>query len=70
MDLARKRGVEVMERAIFPNELATFTEAFLTGSAAEITPIREIAGQPFKPGAMTEQLMHDFAAFTRRRNSA
>jgi branched-chain amino acid aminotransferase len=70
MDLARKRGVEVVERAIFPNELATFTEAFLTGSAAEITPIREIAGQPFKPGAITEQLMHDFAAFTRRRNSA
>ena len=41
---ARQRGVEVIERAIFPNELATFSEAFLTGSAAEITPIREIAG--------------------------
>jgi branched-chain amino acid aminotransferase len=70
MDLARKRGVEVVERAIFPNELASFSEAFLTGSAAEITPIREIAGLPFKPSAMSEQLMHDFAALTRRRNSA
>jgi branched-chain amino acid aminotransferase len=70
MDLARKRGVEVVERAIFPNELASFSEAFLTGSAAEITPIREIAGLPFKPSAMSEQLMHDFAALTRRKNSA
>ena len=58
--LAQKRGVEVVERAIFPNELATFSEAFLTGTAAEITPIREIAGLIYKPAALTEQLMHDF----------
>jgi branched-chain amino acid aminotransferase len=70
MELARRRGVEVAERAIFPNELATFSEAFLTGSAAEITPIREIAGLSYRPGAMTEQLMHDFAALTRRKNAA
>ena len=67
--LAQARGVEVQERAIFPNELATFTEAFLTGSAAEITPIREIAGLQFKPAAMTEQIMHDYAAVTRRKNA-
>ena len=67
--LAERRGIEVQERAIFPNELATFTEAFLTGSAAEITPIREIAGLQFKPAAMTEQLMHDFSALTRRKNA-
>jgi branched-chain amino acid aminotransferase len=53
--LAKKRGIEVVERAIFPNELATFTEAFLTGSAAEITPIREIAGLNFKPATMTRR---------------
>lgn len=69
IQLAQRRGVEVQERAIFPNELATFTEAFLTGSAAEITPIREIAGMGFKPAAMTEQLMHDFTALTRRKNA-
>ncbi len=68
--LARQRGVEVVERAIFPNELATFSEAFLTGSAAEITPVREIAGLSFKPGAMSEQLIHDFSALTRRKNAA
>jgi branched-chain amino acid aminotransferase len=67
---ARQRGVEVIERAIFPNELATFDECFLTGSAAEITPIREIAGMIFRPAAMCEQVMHDFAALTRRKNAA
>ena len=68
--LARQRGIEVVERAIWPNELATFSEAFLTGSAAEITPIREIAGMNFKPAAMCEQMIHDFSALTRRKNAA
>jgi branched-chain amino acid aminotransferase len=66
--LARQRGIEVVERAIWPNELAGFDEAFLTGSAAEITPIREIAGLSFKPAAMTEQMMHHFSALTRGKN--
>jgi branched-chain amino acid aminotransferase len=70
IELARRRGVEVVERAIFPNELATFSEAFLTGSAAEITPIREIAGLKFKPAALTEQCLSDFAALVRRKNAA
>ena len=69
IQLARKNGVEVQERAIFPNELPSFSECFLTGSAAEITPVREIAGLPFKPGPATEQLMHDFSALTRRTNA-
>ena len=67
--LAQQRGIEVQERAIWPNELTTFSEAFLTGSAAEITPIREIAGLSFKPGAVSEQLMTDFSALTRRNNA-
>lgn len=68
--LARQRGVEVVERAIWPNELPTFSECFLTGSAAEITPVREIAGLGFKPANVTEQMLHDFAALTRRNNAA
>ena len=68
--LARQRGMEVIERAVWPNELATFDEAFLTGSAAEITPIREIAGLAFRPAAVTEQLLDDFAALTRLKNAA
>ena len=37
--LAQKRGIHVVERAIMPSELAKAEEAFLTGSAAEVTPI-------------------------------
>jgi len=67
--LAKQRGVEVQERAIWPSELASFEEAFLTGSAAELTPIREIAGLSFKPAKLTEQLMQDFSGLTRRKNA-
>ncbi|MDX2236998.1 MAG: branched-chain amino acid aminotransferase [Hyphomonadaceae bacterium] len=70
IELARARGVTVIERAIWPNELATFSEAFLTGSAAEITPIAEIAGMTYKPAALTEQLIADFSALVRRKNAA
>jgi branched-chain amino acid aminotransferase len=55
--IARARGITVIERHIKPEELADFTECFLTGSAAEVTPVSEIGEYRFKPGALTEQLM-------------
>jgi branched-chain amino acid aminotransferase len=55
--IARARGLSVIERHIRPEELADFTECFLTGSAAEVTPVSEIGPYRFKPGALTEQLM-------------
>jgi branched-chain amino acid aminotransferase len=69
IQLMREAGVDVVERAIFPNELATFDEAFLTGSAAEITPIREIAGLSLKPGAMCERVIEGYSAVTRGRGA-
>lgn len=70
IELAKRRGIEVIERAIWPNELAGFQEVFLTGSAAEITPVSEIQGMYFKPGKVTEQLLADFGALVRRKNVA
>ncbi|MBL8551530.1 MAG: branched-chain amino acid aminotransferase [Hyphomonadaceae bacterium] len=67
--LAKQRKMEVQERAIWPTELGTFEECFLTGSAAEITPVAEIAGIKYKPGRVTEQLMADFSALVRRKNA-
>jgi branched-chain amino acid aminotransferase len=55
--IARARGLSVIERHIRPEELADFTECFLTGSAAEVTPVSEIGPYRFKPSALTEQLM-------------
>ena len=42
IELARKRGIKVIERAIMPDELAKTDEVFLTGTAAEVTPVGEI----------------------------
>ena len=60
--LARKRGIEVIERRIMPEEFDGFTECFITGSAAEVTPVCEIANWKFTPGRITEQLMADYTA--------
>lgn len=69
IERSRARGIQVVERAIWPNELASFEEVFLTGSAAEVTPVREIAGLSFKPGRFTEEVMTDYSAYVRRKNS-
>jgi len=65
MSLARERQIEVVERAILPSELAEFDECFLTGTAAEVTPVSEIADWRFTPGRMSLALMEDFARATR-----
>jgi branched-chain amino acid aminotransferase len=62
MDLARRRGIEVVERRILPDELTSFTECFITGTAAEVTAVSEIAQWKFKPGPITKQLMDDYSA--------
>jgi branched-chain amino acid aminotransferase len=60
--LAKKRGIEVSERRILPDELGSMSECFITGSAAEVTAVSEIADWRFTPGAITRQLMDDYTA--------
>lgn len=62
IELAGRRGIEVVERRIMPEELAGFSECFITGTAAEVTPVAEIAQWRFTPGAICEVLMKDYAA--------
>ena len=62
IQLARQRKIEVVERAIMPDELATFSECFITGSAAEITPVAEIGAHTFKPAQISEALVNDYSA--------
>jgi branched-chain amino acid aminotransferase len=59
--LAQARQIPVVERHIEPKELETFEECFITGSAAEVTPVSEIGPYRFKPGAISETLMNDYA---------
>lgn len=60
MELAKGKGMKVVERHIKPEELKNASEVFLTGSAAEVTPIGEIAGQQFQVGRVTETLMQAY----------
>ena len=62
MTLARRRGFEVIERRIMPDELTDFSECFITGTAAEVTAVSEIAEWKFSPGRIMQQLMDDYAA--------
>ncbi len=59
--IAKRRQIPVIERHIKPEELASFSECFLTGSAAEVTPVSEVGEYRFKPGALTETLMNAYA---------
>jgi len=61
-ELARRRNFEVIERRIMPEELSGFSECFITGSAAEVTAVAEIADWKFTPGRITQQLMDDYTA--------
>ena len=56
------KGFNLLERHILPNEINKYDEAFLTGTAAEITPIKSIDEITFKTGDKTKtyQLMYYF----------
>lgn len=62
IDLAKRRGIEVIERRIMPEELSAFSECFITGTAAEVTAVAQIAHWNFSPSAITKQLMDDYTA--------
>ncbi|MBA8880536.1 branched-chain amino acid aminotransferase [Phyllobacterium myrsinacearum] len=62
IDLAKRRGYEVVERVIMPEELEGFEQCFLTGTAAEVTPVSEIGPYRFTVGDIAINLMNDYAA--------
>lgn len=63
--LARDKGFEVIERHIMPEELTTFTECFIVGTAAEVTPVRQVGEYNFTPGNLSLSLMDDYAKMVR-----
>jgi branched-chain amino acid aminotransferase len=69
MDLARKRGIEVIERPIWPEELESFEQFFLTGSAAEVTPVASAGPWNFEVGELSMQLRKDYLDLVNRRIS-
>ena len=61
IDLAKKRGLEVIEKRISPEELETFEQCFVTGTAAEVTPVSQIGNDTFHVGEIIKTLMDDYS---------
>ncbi|CAN5278652.1 branched-chain amino acid aminotransferase [soil metagenome] len=70
IELAKKRGIQIVERAIMPEEMAGFEQCFLTGTAAEVTPVSEVGPYKFTPGQITKTLMEDFTALVQPKQHA
>lgn len=68
--LAQKRGYEVIERVIIPEELDGFEQCFLTGTAAEVTPVSEIGPHTFKVGEIAVNLVNDYMAEVQPKRAA
>ena len=65
IDLAKEAGIKVTEKHISYDELMEADEIFLTGTAAEVTPVGKIDDQTFKIGPVTKQMMTDYAKLVR-----
>src|SRR5215212_5300946 len=65
MDLARKLGVKVVERAIWPDELTRASEVFLTGTAVEVQAVSAIDRHEYPVGPVTAALQTEFAKLAR-----
>jgi branched-chain amino acid aminotransferase len=66
MGLAKARQIKVVERAIMPEELAQAQEVFVTGTAAEVTPVTQIGDHHFSVGPLSKQLAADFDKLVRQ----
>ena len=64
--LAESKGIEVVVRHIRPEELSGFSECFLTGTAAEVTPVSLVGEYTFTPGDISLGLMEDYGRLVRR----
>jgi branched-chain amino acid aminotransferase len=70
IELAKKQGLEVIERRIMPDELKSFNECFIVGSAAEVTPVAEIGPYNFKPGNISRTMMDAYTNAVRPKSKA
>ena len=68
--LAKEQGLEVIERRIMPEELPSFNECFIVGSAAEVTPVAEVGPYRFTPGNISRTLMDAYTNAVRPKSKA
>ncbi len=64
--MLQERGIEVHERHIMPDELESFEQCWLTGTAAEVTPVGEIGPWRFEVGELTKNIAESYETLVRR----
>jgi branched-chain amino acid aminotransferase len=65
LQMLHERGVTVHERHIMPDELESFEQCWLTGTAAEVTPVGQIGDYRFDVGALTRDIAHGYEDLVR-----
>ncbi len=63
--MLEERGIKVHVRHIMPEELASFEQCWLTGSAAEVTPVGQIGEHKFEVGTLTREISEAYEALVR-----
>ena len=70
IDIAKSKNIKVIERKITPDELKNFTGCFLTGTAAEVTPVSQIANYTFKVCKTIIELSDSYQLIVRKKKAA
>ena len=70
IEIAKSKGIKVVERKIKPDEMINFTGCFLTGTAAEVTPVSKIDQYSFTVCNVIKDLSESYQAFVRKKNAA
>ena len=63
--MLKERGVTVHQRHIMPDEMESMEQCWLTGTAAEVTPVGEIGPYRFDVGALTRDIAQDYEKLVR-----
>ena len=70
IEIAKSKGVKIIERKIKPDEMSKFVGCFLTGTAAEITPVSQIDKYNFKVCELIKSLSESYQLFVRKKAAA
>ena len=69
IDIAKSKGIKIIERKFKPNEMSNFVSCFLTGTAAEVTPVSQIDKYKFKVCNVIKDLSESYQTLVRKKNS-
>ena len=66
IEMLKEKGICVIERHIMPEELEGFEQCWLTGTAAEVTPVGQIGDYHFDVGALTRDISESYEILVRK----